>query len=117
MSHCTAGHNSRSLAQIQLGASAFCPDGCDRVNGGCVQDNTMAGLRCQDCLGNLLVNRVRNQANALSRIVQHIRLCLRVTTAASGRGCQQCCWSQGEKVEQTQQRRPHQSDGCCVRTV
>jgi hypothetical protein len=55
---CFAGVTGRSLSQVQLGASAMCPEGCDRPNGGCVQDNTMAGLRCQKCLGNLFVNKV-----------------------------------------------------------
>jgi hypothetical protein len=39
-----------------LAQQMFCPDGC--AADGCVQDSTTAGLRCQVCSGNLLVNKV-----------------------------------------------------------
>lgn len=37
--------------------SALCPDGCEE--GGCVQDATKGGLRCQKCRGTLLQSTVR----------------------------------------------------------
>lgn len=54
-----AGATGRSLTQLPLESSAFCPAGCDRDFGGCIQDATQAGLRCQSCQGTLFVNKVR----------------------------------------------------------
>jgi hypothetical protein len=48
-------HTTRSLQQT---LNMLCPDGCDRDNGGCVQDNTMAGLRCILCKGSLIVDKI-----------------------------------------------------------
>lgn len=39
----------------QLHSQGFCPDGC--APGFCAQDATGGGLRCLQCLNNLLVNQ------------------------------------------------------------
>ena len=46
----------------QLQQNAFCPDGCyDLLS--CVQDATMAGLRCQKCKNNLRVNVINGMCS------------------------------------------------------